>query len=58
MNAQNNNANATRFEDRALSSNELDLVSGGERHQVTLEEWEKIVAQKIADSKVPGICRR
>jgi hypothetical protein len=46
MNAQNNKAH--------LSDNELDAVSGGDggaRVEVTREEWEKIVAQKIREGK-------
>ena len=47
MNAQNNKAQ--------LLDTELDAVSGGEdrepRHEVTREQWEKIVAQKIRDGK-------
>ncbi|MBR1192363.1 hypothetical protein [Bradyrhizobium sp. AUGA SZCCT0160] len=35
MNVQINDAYAARFEDSALSDNELDIVSGGERHQVS-----------------------
>jgi bacteriocin-like protein len=48
MNTPNNNAQID-----ALSDNELDAVSGGgdERVQVTREEWEYIIAQKIIDGK-------
>ena len=51
MNAQINNAHAARFEDYALSDNELEHVSGGERHQVTLAQYEAILAQRTKDQQ-------
>ena len=44
MYARINNAHAARFEDCALSDNELDIVSGGERHQVSKETYELLLA--------------
>jgi hypothetical protein len=48
MNTQNNNAQV-----ETLLDSELDAVSGGgdERVEVTLAQWEKIIAQKIKDGK-------
>ena len=45
MNALNNNDQI-----EALSDLQLDAVSGGERHQVTREQYEKILAQMIKDA--------
>ena len=43
MNAHSNNAQVD-----ALSDNELDTVSGGERHQVTKEQYETLLAIRMA----------
>ncbi|MBR1200035.1 hypothetical protein JQ634_20730 [Bradyrhizobium sp. AUGA SZCCT0240] len=47
MNVQINDAYAARFEDSALSDNELDIVSGGERHQVSKAQYEMLLAVRM-----------
>ena len=43
MNAYSNNAQVD-----ALSDNELDAVTGGERHQVTKEQYELLLSIRMA----------
>ena len=43
MNAHSNNAQVD-----ALSDRELDIVSGGERHQVTKEQYEILLSIRMA----------
>ncbi len=46
-------------QDDTLPDIELNAASGGKREQVTLEQYERILAQMIADAKkLPGTCPR
>jgi hypothetical protein len=51
MNAYDNNAHV-----HALSDNELDAVSGGERHEVTKEQYDTLlmVRMVVAGTYKPG----
>ncbi|MDI1266388.1 MAG: hypothetical protein PS018_24345 [bacterium] len=42
------NAKSPRIAHDVLTDAALDSVSGGEKHQVTLEEYERILARMIA----------
>ncbi len=43
-----------RTDETTLSDQDLAAVSGGAKTQVTLEQWEKIVAQQIKNGTTKG----